>query len=119
VHYCGLKPIFLQRRMLMRGLGSLGVAAAMLVAVVTPQVAQAQHYYYDRGGHAYYYDHGRRYYRCVNNQRQHAVAGTVLGAVAGGLVGSAIGHGRAGGTLLGAGVGAYAGHEIGRSTHPC
>jgi len=96
----------------MRGLGaSVGVAAAMAMALTsaTPVAAQPGGYWY----------HGHHYWRCRVNQRQHAVAGTVIGAVAGGLLGSAIGHGRAGGTLLGAGVGAYAGHEIARSNHPC
>jgi hypothetical protein len=94
----------------MRGIGAgLGVAAAALMAFTTPASAQPGGYWY----------HGHHYWRCRENQHQHAVAGTVIGAVAGGLLGSAIGHGRAGGTLVGAGVGAYAGHQIGRSSHPC
>jgi uncharacterized protein YcfJ len=81
----------------------------MAVALATPVSAQPNGYWY----------HGHHYYRCRVNQRQHAVAGTIIGAVAGGLLGNAIGHGRAGGTIIGAGAGAVVGHQIGRSTHPC
>jgi uncharacterized protein YcfJ len=91
----------------MRGFkaGLCTLAAAGLMGVATPQDAQAHHYHH--------------YYRCAANRHNHAVAGTIIGAVAGGVIGNAIGHGRPVGTLLGAGVGAFAGHQIGRSTHPC
>jgi uncharacterized protein YcfJ len=90
----------------------LGTAAAALVMLATPILAQAQDYRYYR--HHHHYRHG-----CHAARRRDANTGTVLGAVIGGVAGNAVGHHSVGGTLVGAGVGAVAGHQIAKNNHPC